>query len=303
MKLKNLFKGFLENCKVVGLGEHTIDQHEYQIRTFIGPILGELDISDIYPIHRDKLYEKSCIGTEERGRRTIITFRRILIYARKLGVRLNFDIENIEVPPYRRIKDAQAFTMEDIQAIRSYLSSERRISPHTCLKTLRNHRHAMIRTLALFEVLLHTGFRLSEALSVNIKDIDFANSEIRFIDGKSGKWETAYIFGAEKAIKEYLAIRKDKCLALFVSHKGTRLCIGTAQTYLKILRNRMGFKRGFGHQICRSTFVTMLIKNGADVKQAQILARHTSLQTTMNYYYAVEKEKLKPLQKRVMSLI
>jgi len=303
MKLEKLFAGFLENCKAINLKDGTIAQHRGRIKTFLGPLIGDLDVDKILPLHRDMLLQFGSQVSEETGRRCIITLRRVLKYAKRRGVRLGVDLEDIEVPPYKRTKDVQALNEQDIEKVRSYLNSPKIISRHDSVRSTHMYSQSILRTRALFELLLHTGFRISEALSVDRKNVDFDRHEIRFKSLKTNRWETVYLFGAEAELKEYMASRKDNNPALFISCSGKRLCIDTAQSYLKKLKKRVKLKKNLTHHIFRSTFVTTFLRKKVDPRKTQLLARHTSLQTTLLYYYEVEKEELKPIHKEIMSLI
>jgi site-specific recombinase XerD len=303
MKLKELSLEFLENCNDIGMSAATIVHHVGRIRRFILPALGELDTSEIRPIHGDLVFKKGSESSYEMGRRSVITLRSIIKYARKKGIIFPFDIDDITIPPARRMKDSRALNLADIAQVREYFTRPIIFSKHARGHTQAKSHHAMIRTKALFEFLLHTGLRISEALSVDRENVDFLNHEVRFVSKKTKRWETVYLFGAEKELKEYMDTRKDTNTALFLSCSGKRLGPITAQTHLQTIKKRVGLKKNLTHHIFRSTFVTTLLRNKVDPRKTQLLARHTSLQTTLLYYYEVEKEELKPIHKEVMSLI
>jgi site-specific recombinase XerD len=303
MNVKELSDGFLGNCKDIGMSAATIVHHEGRIRRFILPALGDLDVSELLPIHGDKVLKKGTEASYETGRRCVITLRSIIKYARKNGVKFPFDIDDIMIPPARRVKDSRALSTQDISDVRAYFQKPMVFSKHARGHTQAKALAALIRTKALFEFLLHTGLRISEALSVDRENVDFENHEVRFISKKTKRWETVYLFGAEKELKEYMATRKDDIPALFICGNNKRLCPISAQTYLQAIKKRVGLKKNLSHHIFRSTFVTTLLRNKVDPRKTQLLARHTSLQTTLLYYYEVEKEELKPIHKEVMSLI
>lgn len=303
MKLKDLFPGFMESCVARRFHENTVRQHRDLYLRFILPTVGDMEVADILPSHSDLVLMKAAKVSEGTSRRAIITLRRILRHGRRSGVMLRFDIEDIEVPVYRKVKDTQALSLEEVSMIRYALSTEKSYSPHAGRRVRERCRRSQRRMAALVELLLHSGLRLSEALGLNRDDLNFSNSEIRFVNVKTKEWESVYFFGAEEFMRSYLEEREDDSEALFVSESGKRMGYDTAQTYLKLIKRRIGLKKNLNHHLLRSTFVTMLLRAGLDPRVVQKLARHKSLQTTLIYYYAVEQERLAPAQESVMSLI
>ncbi len=72
-----------------------------------------------------------------------------------------------------------------------------------------------LRDRALIENLKVTGMRISEALSLNRDDIDWAKKEAEIINAKTKEQETIYFTDESLAwLKRYLDWRNDKFLGL-----------------------------------------------------------------------------------------
>ncbi len=304
MKLKELFQPFLDDCYRCGRAQSTIYAHKNLLRTIIGPTIGKKDLESLTPLDVSLLIEKGNTKGGSVARAAVITFRRLLRFAKQSRHFFDIDIEELEVPEYRRKSDPIALTPEEIKTINKALVPKLTFNKHVPDRVVKEHHLAIARTKCLFSVLLHSGMRLSEALSVNIHDIDYENCELRIENGKEeGRFETVYLHGAMTDIDQYLRLRQDECPALFVSGSGKRLSYNTAQSCLKRIKKMIGLHKNLTHKVMRSTFITIFLRKGHDPKKVQHLARHRSLQMTLDYYYAVEKEKLKPIHKQVMSLI
>lgn len=304
MKLKELFKSFIDDCYRTGKAQSTIYAHANILKNIIGPTLGNKELSKLKPLDMSFIIERGNTHGKSVARASVITFRRLLRFAKSARYNLNIDIEELEVPEYKRKSDPIALTIEEIETIRKALTPDSEFNKHVPERLRNEHRLAMARTKCLFSVLLHSGMRLSEALKVNIHDIDYNNCELRIENAKEeGRFETVYLHGAMKDIDEYVRLRHDENSALFVSGSGRRLSYNTAQSCLKRIKRRVNMQKNLTHKVMRSTFITIFLRKGHDPKQVQHLARHRSLQMTLDYYYAVEKEKLKPIHKQVMSLI
>ena len=303
MQLQKLFKPFIDDCRSRGLSHSTIYAHQNLIQKIIGPLLGHKEIENLTVLDISKIIEAGNKRGKSVARSAIITYRRLLKFIKQARYWFDFDIEDIEVPQYKRTHDPIALTIDEVREIQSVLKPDETYNKHTPERQKEIQRMAMARTKCLFSVLLHSGMRLSEALSLNIEDIDYKNSEVRIENAKEeGRYETVYLHGAMQDIDEYLRLRQDECPALFVSG-GRRLSYNTAQSCLKKIKRRVSINKNLTHKVMRSTFITTFLRKGHDPKKVQLLARHKSLQMTLDYYYSVEKEKLKPLHKEVMSLI
>lgn len=272
------------------------------LRKFIGPTLGDKEVDVLRLVDTDFIQAAAIECGKSRPKAAIITYRRLLHYIERCGDRLPFDLEKVDVPKYVIQKSVQALTIEEITKIREFLCTPN-YSKHASRQIKDDCAHANLRTRCLIEVLLHTGLRISEALAVDVKDIDFERNELRIRNAKSEKWETVFLYGSVLIIREYLASRSDPNPALFISAKGTRLCDQAAKSMMKRLKKKIDIKKNLTHHIWRKTFITLLLKYGKDPKKTQILARHRSLQTTLNHYYALEDDEVKDYHEDVMGRI
>jgi integrase/recombinase XerD len=130
-----------------------------------------------------------------------------------------------------------------------------------------------LRTRALFLVILSSGARVSEALSLDRDQIrDRAAAVIQ--KGGSGKLLVVSA-AAESAIADYLSARRDSCAALFVVHEpqqrtARRLARSSEQLRWDVLCQELGIGRFTTHQI-RHSCATELLRQGVD---SLIVAKH-----------------------------
>lgn len=311
MKIHELFDGFLRDCEADGLHKYTRHHHKKVCEKVIGPALNGIDIESLIPIHANLIIERAATFSQSMPERSILTFRKLVRYAKNCRIPVGVIAEEIKIPKYRRQKDVRAWSGEEIALIRNEIlkdfSSE--FSKHTPERQRLAHPITVARLRALIEAMLHSGIRLSEALSSDISNVDWEKEELRVEDCKApGTWKTVYLHGALPAIREYLKVRTDNNTALFVSVDGKRLCVATAQSALKRLKQRIKkkdkkFEFPFNHKTCRKTFVTIPLRAGHDPRQVQLMSHHKSLYSVLNYYYEVEKERMKPLHKELFSCV
>ena len=159
-------------------------------------------------------------------------------------------------------------------------------------------RARSLRDRALLEVLYGTGARISEAVGLDVDDIDLDNGVVRLL-GKGSK-ERLVPLGtyARSAIDRYLAQGRPRLSAgrdsgaLFLNARGGRLSRQSAWTALRDAATRAGLAAGISPHTLRHSFATHLLDGGADVRVVQELLGHASV-TTTQIYTLVTVEKLR----------
>lgn len=159
-----------------------------------------------------------------------------------------------------------------------------------------------IRDLALLELLYATGLRASEAVSLNIPDINFSVSFVRCL-GKGSKERIVPIGqAAMAALKQYLekgrpAFPQKDPDALFIDKNGERLTRQGLWLVVKKYVKRIGIKEKTSPHTLRHSFATHLLEKGADLRSVQEMLGHSDISTTQ-IYTSVSRERLKKMYHR-----
>lgn len=145
-----------------------------------------------------------------------------------------------------------------------------------------------LRFRTLVEVLLGTGMRISEALSLDRTSIDFQTRECLVI-GKGSKQRTVF-FNEESItwIKKYLDRRVDKNPALFVTtgKEGAKKRLSNQDNtrYFKRQRILAGINKKVTPHCLRHCFASHLAFNNCPFTEIKTLCGHERLDTTIRYY-------------------
>jgi integrase/recombinase XerD len=147
-----------------------------------------------------------------------------------------------------------------------------------------------MRDRALLELLYSTGARISEAVGLDIDDIDDGERTV-LLDGKGGKQRLVPIGRpAVEAVRAYLvrarpalATRGRGTAAVFLNARGSRLSRQSAWQALKTNAERAGISATVSPHTLRHSFATHLLEGGADVRVVQELLGHASVTTTQVY--------------------
>ena len=154
---------------------------------------------------------------------------------------------------------------------------------------------------ALVEVLLGTGMRISEALSIKRTDVKFETGEARII-GKGNKERT--VFFTPRAlgwVREYQNQRTDSSEWLFVLPNGTRVTIDTVHLRFRRIRARSGLLKTVTPHILRHTCATTLLFNGCPIGFIKEVLGHDRLETTCKYYLGVDKTAAKEAHRKYLT--
>jgi integrase/recombinase XerD len=147
-----------------------------------------------------------------------------------------------------------------------------------------------MRDRALLELLYATGARISEAVGLDVDDVDLSAATV-LLRGKGGKDRMVPIGSyARDAVDAYL-VRGRPALAaagrggpaLFVNHRGGRLSRQSAWQVLRTAAARAGVSTTVSPHTLRHSFATHLLDGGADVRVVQELLGHASVTTTQIY--------------------
>ncbi len=159
---------------------------------------------------------------------------------------------------------------------------------------------AALRDRALLELLYGTGARISEAVGLDVDDLDLGSdgrvgrmpAAIR-LTGKGSKQRVVPVGRyAREALESYLirarpavaAARRSgpSTPAVFLNARGGRLTRQGAWAVLRAAAARAGLAEVSPHTL-RHSFATHLLDGGADVRVVQELLGHASVTTTQAY--------------------
>jgi integrase/recombinase XerD len=154
-----------------------------------------------------------------------------------------------------------------------------------------------VRDRALLELLYGCGARISEAVGLDVDELDLESGTVKLL-GKGSKQRIVPMGSyARKAIEAYL-VRARPVLAaggggpamspaLFLNARGGRLSRQSAWTVLRAAAGRAGLRDDVRREISphtlRHSFATHLLDGGADVRVVQELLGHASVTTTQVY--------------------
>mgnify|MGYP006268570099 FL=1 len=145
-----------------------------------------------------------------------------------------------------------------------------------------------LRDRALVELLYATGTRISEAVGLDVDDLDLAERTV-VVTGKGGKQRVLPVGEvACAAVDAYLVRGRPALVAkgtprLFLNTRGGPLSRQSAYAVVESAAEAAGLTGPVGPHALRHSFATHLLEGGADVRVVQELLGHASVETTQVY--------------------
>ena len=274
----DLISSFLNHITVErGASKHTISSYRRDIsklQEFLSTRnrdLGSASTEDIYGFITELRTKNLSDATIARTIVSIRTFFRFLAKEGKVA-----DIAREISPPKIPKRLPKALSISDITALIEASGSE----------------GIQIRDRALIEILYASGARVSEIVSLNVKDIERVESgtmTVRVI-GK-GRKERLVPVGryAQEALESYLVrirptlVKVAREDALFLNQSGSRLSRQSAWAIVLAAATKANLERKVSPHALRHSFATHLLDGGADIRVVQELLGHSSVTTTQIY--------------------
>ncbi|GGM79679.1 tyrosine recombinase XerD [Longimycelium tulufanense] len=266
-----------------GTSRNTLDSYRRDLRRYLA-FLAELGIDDLAQVTADHIGAfLAALRGGGPGRpplavssaaRTLVAVRGLHRFAHAEG-RVPVDVAREVSPPTPPRRLPRALPLDDVIKL---LESGGGDDPRA------------LRDRALLELLYSTGARISEAVGLDLDDIDAAERTV-VLEGKGGKQRLVPIGRpALSAVDAYLvrsrpglAARGRGSPAVFLNARGGRLSRQSAWQAVQTAAERAGIAAEVSPHTLRHSFATHLLEGGADVRVVQELLGHASITTTQVY--------------------
>ena len=214
--------------------------------------------------------------------RAVIAVRSLHRFAAAEGLTAEDPARSVRPPkPPRRLP--KALSLEQVQAMLAVPATDTEVG---------------LRDAALLELLYGTGIRISEAVTLDVDEVDrLARTSadepapgLRVL-GKGDKERIVPVGSyARKALDAYLVRGRPMLVAagqgtpaLFVNTRGDRLSRQSAWAVLRSVAEKAGITAEVSPHTLRHSYATHLLDGGADIRVVQELLGHASVTTTQIY--------------------
>jgi len=288
--LQAQLQGYLDHLTIErGVAANTLSSYRRDLRRYSKHLsdrgihdlakVGEDDVSEfLVALRRGDPDSGAAALSAVSAARALIAVRGLHRFAAAEGL-AELDVARAVRPPTPGRRLPKSLTIDEVLALLEGAGGD---SPADGPLTLRNR--------ALLELLYSTGSRISEAVGLDVDDID-TQARSALLHGKGGKQRLVPVGRpAVQALDAYLvrgrpelARRGRGTAAIFLNARGGRLSRQSAWQVLQDAAERAGITSGVSPHMLRHSFATHLLEGGADVRVVQELLGHASVTTTQIY--------------------
>ena len=148
---------------------------------------------------------------------------------------------------------------------------------------------------AMLELLYATGIRVSELISLDLKDLNLSAGFIRC--ASRGKERIIPLYHtAVKALQDYVRDIRPQLIAdggeqaLFVNMNGERMSRQGFWKIIKYYQEKAGIEKDITPHTLRHSFAVHLLENGADLRSIQEMLGHADISSTQIYTHVVKRQ-------------
>jgi integrase/recombinase XerD len=267
-----------------GLAENTLKSYRRDLRRYVGWLadrgvrdlagVGEGTVTEFLMALREGDQDHPPLSAGSAAR-TVVAVRGFHKFTVREGL-AQVDPSAAVRPPAPAKRLPKALPLSDIERILDAAGA-----PGTALA---------LRDRALLELLYATGARISEAVGLDLDDLDLEEGTV-LLRGKGSKERIVPVGSYARAAVEAYLVRGRAALsavgrgvpAMFLNARGGRLSRQSAWAVLARAADRAGVTAEVSPHTLRHSFATHLLDGGADVRVVQELLGHASVTTTQVY--------------------
>lgn len=161
---------------------------------------------------------------------------------------------------------------------------------------------ALIRDIAVLELLFSTGIRVSELCNLLYADVEMSRGSLRIV-GKGNKERIVPICNVEatSSIRAYWQEFREEVTGegfFFINRLSNRLSEQSVRLMIKKYIGQLNIDENITPHMFRHSVATLLMENEVDIRYIQSLLGHSSINTTQIYLQVNKKTQRKILTKK-----
>ena len=303
------FTLFLEALNIAGKSNNTINAYFRDLKVFFdfkneNTLLKKISVKKLQTINIT-MYYSYLVSSRQNST--------VSINRKKYVLKLFFDylmeqkvIKESPIPSESVIKAKSKTTSK----LPTYLEIDEIQKINESIRLLYQDEFILSRNFFIINLFLHTGLRISELVSLDVKDMEKTKkNEFLQIIGKGNKERVIPINISQlceelsdhnSLIEKYLDYRKSiKCDddALFGSKNGKRITPRSIQMTVKKIISYSNIDKEITPHKLRHTFATHFLRNGANIRIVQEVLGHSSISTTQIYTHSNKEDIIDAMKK------
>ena len=303
MELQEAVSQFLFHCRYEkNLSPKTLKAYSIDLRQFREHLAEHLEITTLEAVDKTALraYIKSLFGPlkEKSVKRKVATLKALFHFLEREDA--------IPVNPFRkmevRIKETRrlprTIPLPDLKRLFKHLYRLKHDHPDRDSYAYK----ALVRDIAVLEILFATGARVAEICHLKGEDVDLRRGRVKIL-GKGGRERILQLCDEEalEAVRDYRGLwagEVEENSYFFHNRLGGRLTEQSVRAVLKRYAGGAGVGGRVTPHMLRHSVATLLLEEGVDIRYIQSLLGHTSIMTTQIYTTVHESHQRRVLASR-----
>jgi integrase/recombinase XerD len=288
MELQEAVTQFLFHCRYEkNLSPKTLKAYSIDLRQFTEYLATHLELTTLPAVDKTALraYIKSLFGPlkEKSIKRKVATLKAFFHFLERE--------DTIAINPFRkmevRIKETRrlprTIPLADLKRLFKHLYRLKQDHPDREAYAYK----ALVRDIAVLEILFATGARVAEVCHLKEEDVDLRRGRIKVL-GKGGR-------------ERILQLSDEETVASLQEHRTLGTPTGESRSYffhnrlggrlseqsVRVMLRRAAMAAGIGSRLTphmlRHSLATLLLEEGVDIRYIQSLLGHSSITTTQIY--------------------
>lgn len=288
MELQEAVTQFLFHCRYEkNLSPKTLKAYSIDLRQFTEYLATNLEIATLAAVDKTALraYIKTLFGPlkEKSVKRKVATLKALFHFLeREDAIAVNpFRKMDVRIKETRRLP--RTISLHDLKRLFKYLY---RLKQEHSDPESYSYR-ALVRDIAVLEILFATGARVAEVCNLRDEDVDLRKGRVKIL-GKGGRERILQLCDEEvlMAMKDYRALWTEEVDSngnFFHSRRGGRLSEQSVRAGLRRYAAGAGVGGRVTPHMLRHSVATLLLEEGVDIRYIQNFLGHTSISTTQIY--------------------
>jgi len=266
LTVRDLAQRFDEEHIEVHLKPSTAKEYRRNLKLFILPAIGHLRIIDVTRADIAK-YHHDWRDRPYQANRNIEIISKMFNLAELWGLRPDGTNPRRHIKKYPEKKRERYFSAAELQAIGRVLGE------------MEEERVELPSAIAAVRLLLFTGCRLGEIMTLRWEYVDLQGRRLRLPDSKTGAKE---VHLGTVAVSVLMSIERTMGNPWVIVGRNEGAHLTDLQPFWQRVRGRAGLKNARIHDL-RHTFASVAVSNGQSLPMIGKLLGHTQVQTTARY--------------------
>lgn len=295
---------FMEQCKFKGLSKKTMGSYESTLKLFYKFLQEEFQIVQVKDISQEQVQEYLKF-TKERGKYSFVADDKTVSLNNPAN-RKDFGKPVSDITINNYIRNMKVFftwcvdqklikvsPMENIGFLKAKRKMKEDISDAEftmlirAIDTTKFHEY---RDYVIIQLIMDTGMRLGETLSLKYEDMDIDRRAILIPAGVTKGKKDRYVFFSNimaGILRRWMQFKDRYCNnddLIFTSKKGTKLEVTHFERNFRIYKTRAGIDKQITAHVLRNNFAKRSLMAGMDIYTLSKLLGHSSVTVTEQAY-------------------